>query len=170
MHTFPNRLISFECNNASDCYPPDLNNISTDLISCFQNACLCYPCFTINTTSSKCQVENCFKWTSDGECVDTRDSQKEAFILSFFLSSLGAANFYIGQWQIGLAQLLLFIFLLSLCCFCCTYFCCLLQFEEYCCNCCQVEVCYNIYYHNYMVHFSFLTRHSLDIWLHEDFS
>ena len=142
MHTFPNRLITFECNNASDCYPPELNINSTDLISCFQSACLCYPCFTINTTSSKCQVEKCFKWNSDDEeCVDTRDSQEEAFILSFFLSSLGVANFYIGQWQIGIAQLLLFIFLLSLCCFCCTYFCCLLQFEEYCCNCCQVEVC-----------------------------
>ena len=43
---------------------------------------------------------------------DNRQSQLTAFLLSFFLSGTGAANFYIGQMSLGqLVQLLLMKYL-----------------------------------------------------------
>ena len=52
-----------------------------------------------------CIEVSCEDWrynTRDLDCQDDRPSQLTAFLLSFFLSSTGAANFYIGRDDLGI--------------------------------------------------------------------
>ena len=92
--------------------------MSFDLVSCFSNSCLCMGCFTINTTTGGCQVLDCFD-LNNGTCVDRRQSQLTALLLSLFLSPFGVGNFYIAQWGLGAAQISLFVFFLLNCTGCC---------------------------------------------------
>ena len=60
---------------------------------------MCSDCFVLYNNS--CQINVCWNWTDSGHCVDDRRSQKTTVLLSAFLSSTGAANFYIGQYLLG---------------------------------------------------------------------
>ena len=54
-----------------------------------------------------CIEVSCEDWrynTRDLDCQDDRPSQLTAFLLSFFLSSTGAANFYIGRDDLGMER------------------------------------------------------------------
>ena len=64
--------------------------------------CVCEMCFTRNS-SGQCQICSDYPFSNTlGECgVDDRPRQLTAFLLSLFLSSTGAANFYIGQTNLG---------------------------------------------------------------------
>jgi hypothetical protein len=57
----------------------------------------------INDSNGRCRT--CSDYTyieSRRECgIDSRPSQLTAFLLSFFLASTGAANFYIGRDDLG---------------------------------------------------------------------
>ena len=66
--------------------------------------CLCNDCFEEASNGTCIEVE-CEDWRYDQqqlECDDDRPKQLTAFLLSFFLSSTGAANFYIGRDDLGM--------------------------------------------------------------------
>ena len=64
--------------------------------------CVCNMCFTRNS-SGLCELCSDYRYSSSqGICgVDNRPRQLTAFLLSLFLSSTGAANFYIGRNELG---------------------------------------------------------------------
>lgn len=66
--------------------------------------CVCNDCFMINDSSGKCRICSEFSYREDIEScgLDNRQSQLTAFLLSIFLSSTGAANFYIGRNDLGI--------------------------------------------------------------------
>ena len=99
------------CSNPSQCLPEEFRNISapTDLVNCTDGVCTCNDCFTV--TGSTCTIRQCWSF-ENGSCVDGRTrSQQTATLLSAFLSSVGAANFYIGRNDLGAGQLVLFVIL-----------------------------------------------------------
>ncbi len=83
--------------------------------------CVCNMCFTRNS-SGMCTTCSDYRYSSSQAIcgLDNRPKQLTAFLLSLFLSSTGAANFYIGQNNLGntnikrkltfLLLLLLFLF------------------------------------------------------------
>ena len=97
--------VSFNCTSDIDCFPPGISgNPPSTLISCDNEECLCRECFQRNASSGRCQQDSCEDYYFDStqrDCVDDRPSQLTAFLLSLFLSSTGAANFYIGQNGLG---------------------------------------------------------------------
>lgn len=118
------------CTDSSDCLPAALGNVTVpnDLVSCQGSACVCRMCFELNPTSGICEQPNaCWTYNSGTRsCDDRRKSQLIAFLLSFFLSYVGAANFYIERGDLAGGQLAAFlvIFLFSYvvfipCCFIC---------------------------------------------------
>ena len=131
-----------QCNNSRQCYPDGIN-LTTSLINCDQNVCLCYPCFTFDSETGICTVDPCYDFIQDmpnGSCHDLRRSQKDAFIYSFFFSSLGGANFYTGHYELAVIQLVITMILFFLCYLICCYCCCLMECEDDCCECCDMDV------------------------------
>ena len=100
------------CSTPAQCLPAEeFGNVSvpTDLVNCTDGVCSCSSCFVVN--GSACTIRQCWSW-ENGNCVDGRTlSQQTAVLLSAFLSSVGAANFYIGRNDLGAGQLVLFVFL-----------------------------------------------------------
>ena len=117
---------SFICANDSQCYPNGLTNVPQRLIECVSGTCTCYDCFTQDQSTGQCTQTvatpaDCYYFNSVTlQCVDNRKSQVVAFALSLTLSSVGAANFYIGQNGLGAGQLVLFlsIFIILYCGIC----------------------------------------------------
>lgn len=65
--------------------------------------CVCNDCFMMDDSTGRCSVCSDYPYTSPGGCgTDNRQSQLTAFLLSLFLSSTGAANFYIGRNELGM--------------------------------------------------------------------
>ena len=99
------------CTDQMDCLPEELSNasVASALVSCTAGECSCSSCFMRNGTSNTCYVQPpCTDYnTQTSSCVDTRQSQLTAFLLSFFLSWTGAANFYINQLGLAIPQLLI---------------------------------------------------------------
>ena len=96
------QVVSMNCSEAPQCWP-DNTPVPSTLINCDQvtNQCICNDCFFRNDTG-RCEEDSCEDYFfRDNECVDDRPSQLTAFLLSLFLSSTGAANFYIGQDGLG---------------------------------------------------------------------
>lgn len=84
-----------------DCTPLNMRheNIS-DFIECSATGlCLCHDCFEL--WNDICHLKLCQNFVSEQGCIDSRKSQIEVVLLSAFLSSIGAANFYIGQYVLG---------------------------------------------------------------------
>lgn len=52
-------------------------------------------------STGRCRVCSDYPFLNDECGTDNRQSQLTAFLLSFFLSSTGAANFYIGRNDLG---------------------------------------------------------------------
>lgn len=65
--------------------------------------CECNACFMVDPGSSTCFTCSDFMYDpASGSCgTDFRQDQRRAFVLSFFLSSTGAANFYIESYGLG---------------------------------------------------------------------
>ena len=115
----------------TQCFSGGINGtVSTNLIDCLDNQCICDECFTLNATSGQCTVTSpdCYFYNpGTGTCVDNRKSQLVAFLLSFFLSGFGVANFYIKRYDLAAGQLLVLLILiigtaLGICiplCMCC---------------------------------------------------
>lgn len=81
--------------------------------------------------------EPCFGYDQTSqECLDYRKSHVTALVLSILLSSLGAANFYIDQTWLGVAQLSILLVLVTSVCLCTSYLCCLVCCEDECEDCC----------------------------------
>ena len=99
------------CTNQIDCLPAALINasVASILVDCSAGVCDCSSCFMKNETSNTCYVQPpCTNYnTGTNSCLDTRQSQLTAFLLSFFLSWTGAANFYINQLALAIPQLLI---------------------------------------------------------------
>ncbi|KAL5475882.1 hypothetical protein EMCRGX_G025758 [Ephydatia muelleri] len=120
------------CQNSSNCYPANLTaaglTVPSDQISCgLQRQCICSGnCFILN--GSICGYSKCGWYApNSGTCNSLKKSQTTAFLLSLFVSSLGVANFYIGQNELGGAQLAIFILTIAvsymMCCLPCCLFC-----------------------------------------------
>lgn len=96
-------LPRYQCTTANDCYPKDSANdsIPAELVNCTEtHTCMCSNCFY--SLNDSCAVLKCHYFqNSTGKCVDDRKSQKAIFLSSFFLSSIGYANFAIGQNALG---------------------------------------------------------------------
>lgn len=130
---------SIRCTNYSDCWPSENFNDNTTYIQCEQNLCICSNCFQLSP-NGVCGLAMCFNYTK-GRCVDQRPSQQEAFLLSLFLSSFGAANFYLEDYRLAVIQLSVTVALVLVCMFCCCCFWCLMIFDEDCYSCeCTVSV------------------------------
>lgn len=129
------------CTNDSECFPHV--QVPSDLVSCINGSCLCLYCFIPNTTTGHCVINKpCLDYDfQSNKCVDLRKSRVTALVLSVLLSSLGAANLYINQLSLGLAQLSLFVLLAASLCCCITYSCCLVCREDECEDCCCCECC-----------------------------
>ena len=96
--------VQYACTTDKDCYPSNLQDttIPPNYINCdtSRGLCRCNDCFV--RENDTCALARCHRLSSNNtQCVDQRRSQKTAFLLSVFLSSTGAANFYIGQYALG---------------------------------------------------------------------
>lgn len=93
----------FTCSNQLDCIPSSINssNIPEELIGCVgtPRRCNCSECFQLYNDT--CQLKDCWSYDATSNCTDNRRSQLEAILLSACLSSVGAANFYIGRNILG---------------------------------------------------------------------
>ncbi len=80
------------------------SEVPSNLVHCNTDTgvCVCEECFV--RLNNLCTVLEplCRNYSSSTrQCVDNRKSQKTALLLSVFLSSVGAANFYIGNYALG---------------------------------------------------------------------
>ncbi len=98
-------LIENKCVSNISCLDSQFGtNVPSDLVHCNTDSglCVCSQCFVrINNT---CEViaPLCRNYSLDTrQCVEHRKSQETTFLLSVFLSSVGAANFYIGDYVLG---------------------------------------------------------------------
>ena len=77
--------------------------VPTEYIKCESYNCICNSnCFKLN--GSVCDYSVCGQYDNiTSTCTDSPDlkDQKTAFLLSMFLSSVGAANFYIERYDLG---------------------------------------------------------------------
>ena len=100
--SFQSFLSRQPCHGDRDCYPAKYMNISIpqQLIKCRNTVCVCKDCFVL--LNDTCVDAPCHDYNEHSQdCEDLRRSQKTALLLSVFLSSIGAANFYIGQYGLG---------------------------------------------------------------------
>ena len=111
------------CNLQQDCLQAELRNASVPLsfVDCVSGKCVCRSCFMLNSTGNVCfDQPPCTSFnTTTSQCTDTRRSQLTAFLLAFFLSWTGAANFYINQIPLAVPQLIIGILGCCSCCSCC---------------------------------------------------
>eukprot|EP00731_Ephydatia_muelleri_P002392 Em0001g2392a len=93
------------CLKNSDCYPTALVAVPSDYIKCESYNCICSSnCFKLN--GFICDFSVCGQYSNvTNNCTTASDlkDQKTAFLLSLFLSSTGAANFYIGRNDLDVA-------------------------------------------------------------------
>ncbi|KAL5517504.1 hypothetical protein EMCRGX_G003059 [Ephydatia muelleri] len=118
---------SVACYNDTDCYPATLKGsaVPTEYIKCENYSCICSSnCF--KTSGSTCEYSVCGQYdNATHNCTTTSDlkDQKTAFLLSLFLSSIGAANFYIGRNELAIPQLVMSVVMVAtpllLLCICC---------------------------------------------------
>ena len=108
IHRVKRLQVEFPLNRCtSDASCVSYMNVSSELVHCDLNTglCICNDCFVrINDT---CQVvaPTCRSYSEASEqCLDLRKSQETALLLTVFLSSIGAANFYIGQNLLGMCM------------------------------------------------------------------
>eukprot|EP00731_Ephydatia_muelleri_P002407 Em0001g2407a len=97
------------CLNNTDCYPTVLKGsaVPSDFIKCESNNCICSGnCFKLNGFICDFSVWGEYS-NATNTCTTASDlkDQKTAFLLSLFLSSIGAANFYIGRNDLGAGPL-----------------------------------------------------------------
>ena len=117
---------TFQCQNEGqngECVPEGVDNIPTSLVNCVAGKilytfnsmcqalelfnvlgqCVCNMCFMRNSSSGRCRTCMEYPYSRNQSLCgfDSRPKQLTAFLLSFFLSSTGAANFYIGQNSLG---------------------------------------------------------------------
>ena len=111
------------CNQPQDCYPSGYDEggitVPPAVVNCSDGDCECHACFVYDVSSGKCAVdEPCWTFsTSYASCMDQRRSQRTAVIFAALLSSVGAANFYVGRYEYAVPQLALFLCLLIASCF-----------------------------------------------------
>lgn len=93
--------------NNSQCVVGSATGVPQSIVECATDGvCVCRECFERDGNSGKCMQntmcpDEYYFSSSTGTCVDERPSQLVAFLLSLFLSSTGAANFYIGRNDLG---------------------------------------------------------------------
>ena len=93
------------CSNNSDCYPADLNgsSIPSAYVNCSNQKCACSECFYATNSYRSCAYQRCWMYEGTTQtCIDLRKEQSTAFFLSLFLSTVGAANFYIERYDLGM--------------------------------------------------------------------
>ena len=109
------------CSNDFDCNPDSLSNqtIPSRYVECTNNGqCTCDECFMWNSTINRCYLmPPCTNYDDTSfTCIDNRRKQLTAFLLAFFLTPVGAANFYINRLEFAIPQLILGILFCALSC------------------------------------------------------
>ena len=98
-------LVQGQCTSNSDCVGPQYGtNVPANLVRCetTTGVCMCNNCFVRLNNSCEVISPLCRSYsTVESQCTDHRKSQKTTFLLSVFLSGVGAANFYIGDNLLG---------------------------------------------------------------------
>ena len=92
------------CSTSNDCYPNNLygSRVPTKYINCSDQKCVCSDCFYATNSYKSCAYQRCWEYDDITQtCNDLRKDQRTAFLLSLFLSALGAANFYVQQYVMG---------------------------------------------------------------------
>ena len=99
------------CTNDTDC-SDDMGVARCNVTS---GACECLlGCFSLmSEMNDKCTLNECATLDDDNNCRDGKYSKTTAILLSVFLISFGAANFYIERYELAAVQLFLG---LLLCC------------------------------------------------------
>lgn len=121
---FDLRQSSNDCTVDMDCNPQSLGNQTIPLqrVVCANGRCSCSACFMTNTTANRCYLmPPCTDYNpndqdSDNGCIDKRQKQLTAFLLAFFLTWTGAANFYIERYDFAVPQLIFGIILCAMSC------------------------------------------------------
>uniref|UniRef100_A0A1X7VU48 Uncharacterized protein n=1 Tax=Amphimedon queenslandica TaxID=400682 RepID=A0A1X7VU48_AMPQE len=121
---FELRQVNNQCVDDTDCNPESLLNVTIPLnrVTCNNGRCACTACFMLNTTTNRCYLDPpCTAYdpndqNSDNGCIDRRQKQLTAFLLSFFLTWTGAANFYIERYDFAVPQLIFGIILCAMSC------------------------------------------------------
>ncbi len=69
--------------------------------------CVCHECFIKDISTGKCYTCTDYMYSETKHTcgTDSRPRQLTAFLLSFFLSYIGAANIYIEQYSLGKVRL-----------------------------------------------------------------
>lgn len=108
------------CQDALDCNPAGLNG-SIPFVEC-NNAsgngqCICNSCFMLDATINQCYLPCGTSYDQNSfQCTDNRRRQLTAFLLAFFLTWTGAANFYIARYDLAVPQLIFGILLCAMSC------------------------------------------------------
>ena len=104
---------SAQCANDTVCLPLSLNGTSTSLVNCTSSQCECKSeCFELNTSSNTCTLVSspCYSYSSAlGECQSSAPRKITALLLSLFVGTTGADNFYINRFDFAIPQLILFL-------------------------------------------------------------
>ena len=107
------RSTSAQCTNDTVCLPLSLNGTSTSLVNCTSSQCECKSeCFELNTSSNTCTLVSspCYSYSSAlGECQSSAPRKITALLLSLFVGTTGADNFYINRFDFAIPQLILFL-------------------------------------------------------------
>ena len=89
------------CTTDRDCF-----GLNTSLARCESSTqiCNCTDCL-VDTNEGFCLLNPCFTLVNNTCLPFDRKSKNVTLLLAIFLTSLGAANFYISQWVMGAIQL-----------------------------------------------------------------
>ena len=108
------------CSSDITCNPDSLGNqsIPKRYVECSNGQCSCNECFMLNSTINRCYLmPPCTNYDNTSlTCIDNRRKQLTAFLLAFFLTPVGAANFYIDRLEFAIPQLILGILFCTLSC------------------------------------------------------
>lgn len=122
-------------NASRACLPDGVNDAPTSLVNCVSNECVCNECFMMDSETGRCRLCSDYTYSEVLQTCgnDNRQSQLTAFLLSFFLSGTGAANFYIGQMSLGGGQIAILLIIMAtsyaMCCLPCCLACCVAKEE-----------------------------------------
>lgn len=95
----------------SDCSCQNITDIG--LCNSTTGTCACNStCFSLNVTTNCCELDRCYRYLDDtGDCQLLSRNRVTAILLSVFLINFGAANFYIGRYELAVPQIILGLFL-----------------------------------------------------------
>ena len=94
---------SAQCVNDTDCMGVARCNVTNGECDCLLGC--------MSEVNGECMLNECASLDDDNNCRDGKYSRTTALLLSIFVISFGAANFYIERYELAAIQLFLGLFL-----------------------------------------------------------